>query len=55
MQIDFEAAADVAEIDAELNDQRTDNETDNDPVVAANDNGLHWPLIPFPEGSYASS
>jgi len=55
MQIDLEAAADVAEIDAELNDQRTDTETDNDPVVAANDNGLHWPLIAFPEGWYASS
>ena len=55
MQIDFEAAADVAEIDAELNDQRTDTEADNDPVVAANDNRLHWPLILFPEGWYASS
>jgi hypothetical protein len=26
----------------------------NRPVEAANDNGLAWPLIPFPDGWHAS-
>jgi hypothetical protein len=52
MQIDFNAVANVAAIGVELANQRT-AEADNEPVVAANDNALRWPLIPFPEDWYA--
>lgn len=54
MQIDFDAAADVAAIGVELTSQQTAPEADKEPVVAANDNGLRWPLIPFPEDWNAS-
>jgi hypothetical protein len=54
MQIDFELAADTAKVDAEAKDQQTDPGAENEMVVAGNDNGLRWPLIPFPEGWYAS-
>ena len=54
MQIDFDAAAAVATIAVELTNQQTDPEPDNEPVVTANDNGLRWLLIPFPEDWYAS-
>jgi hypothetical protein len=54
MQIYFEVAADVAESGAELKDQQRDAERGDEPVVAANDNGLRWPFIPFPDGWYAS-
>jgi hypothetical protein len=26
----------------------------NEPPKAANDNGLEWPLVPFPDGWYAA-
>ncbi|MBV9460175.1 MAG: hypothetical protein JO141_22045 [Bradyrhizobium sp.] len=54
MQIDFRATADAAMVAAELKDYQTDREVEQEPVVAVNDNGLRWPLIPFPEGWYAS-
>ena len=55
MQIDFDAAADfVAAIGGELTNQQTDPDADNESVVVTNDDGLRWPLIPFPEDWYAS-
>ena len=49
MKIHFDVAADAAKIGADLRDQQIASETDHEPVVAANDNELSWPLIPFPE------
>ena len=54
LQIDFDAAADFATIGGELTNQQTDPNADNESVVVTNDNGLRWPLIPFPEDWYAS-
>ena len=55
MQNDFEVAADVEAISADPKDQQADAVPGNKPGVAANDNGLRWPLIPFPEGWHRSS
>jgi hypothetical protein len=54
MQIDFDLAADAAKVGAEPKDQQIDPDAENETVVAANDDGLRWPLIPFPKGWYAS-
>ena len=55
MQVDLDMpAADVVAIGIELSDQRADPETDNERAVAANDNAMRWPLVPFPEDWYAS-
>ena len=53
MRIYFEVAADVAESGAKLKDQQSGAKRGDEPVVA-NDNGLRWPFIPFPDGWYAS-
>jgi hypothetical protein len=53
MQIRFDAVVDAREVCVEPQNQ-WDAEASKEPIVAANDNGLHWPPIPFPEGWYAS-
>ena len=55
MQVDFDVpVADVTAAGIEASNQKADTETDNEQTVAANDNGTRWPLVPFPEGWYAS-
>jgi hypothetical protein len=51
MQVDLEVAAIAAMIGVELSNQEQTGPEDN---VAANDNELSWPLVPFPVGWYAS-
>lgn len=54
MQIYFKSAPDVA-ADAKPIDPQPDLQTDNEPAVPANDNGLQWPFVSFPEDWCASS
>jgi hypothetical protein len=54
MQIDVDTAADTAAIAVEPTQRPTDLVSDIERIVAANDNALHWPLIPFPIDWYAS-
>jgi hypothetical protein len=53
MQIDFYTADDAA-VAVGSTSQQAELDADRDPVVAANDNGLRWPVISFPEYWYAS-
>ena len=55
MQVDLDVpVADVTATGIEASNQKADPETDNEQTVAANENGTRWPLVPFPEGWYAS-
>lgn len=55
MQVDFDVAVIyVALLDNVPSNQRADRDRDKDCTVVANDNGMRWPLIAFPEDWYAS-
>ena len=50
MQADFEMpGTDIAAIRIETSGQQADPETDNERTIVANENGMGWPLVPFPE------
>jgi hypothetical protein len=53
MQIDVDTAVDTAAA-VEPTQRPTDLVSDIERIVAAKDNALHWPLIPFPKDWYAS-
>ena len=54
MQADLDVAGrDVGAFDDEPSDRKPDPEADSKSDVVANDNGMRWPLIPFPEDWYA--
>ena len=54
MQADLDVAGrDVGAFDDEPSDWKPDPEADTKRDVVANDNGMRWPLIPFPEDWYA--
>jgi len=55
MRIHLRFATDVAAHAIELKDRKSDLQARaSKPVVAANDNDVAWPLIPFPEGFFAA-
>ena len=57
MQIDFKLSIDIAtSATTETIDRQSDpqTETDDEFVVAANDNEIRWPFIPLPKDWYAS-
>lgn len=44
----------AALLDNGPSNQRVDSDKDRESAVIANDNGVRWPLITFPEDWYAS-
>jgi hypothetical protein len=55
MQIDYSVPTiAVTATGIEVPNQKYDPETDNKQAVAANENETRWPLVPFPDGWYAS-
>jgi hypothetical protein len=57
MRDDLKPAADVAAMATETAHQEPPDprkQKDGKPKVEANDNGLQWPLIPFPKDWYGS-
>jgi hypothetical protein len=55
MQVDFDVpVADVTATGIEASSQKADPEIDNEQNAVANDNGMRWPIVPFPKDWYAS-
>jgi hypothetical protein len=54
VQVDFDLTIDFVTNALKSIDSRPDPQADSEKVVAANDNEMRWPLIPFPEDWNAS-
>jgi hypothetical protein len=54
VQVNFDLTADFVTNALKSTDGRPDPQADNEKLIIANDNGMRWPFIPFPEDWYAS-